>query len=64
MKKIISIIAAFLAMLFYCQAQNNFSGGKPFANRSLSNLTAPTSVNVDLLPGTNAYGKIKFQDKA
>ena len=60
MKKIISTIATLVAMLFYCKAQNGFQQEKPnhskhdFANESLSNLMAPTSVNVDLLPGANA----------
>ncbi len=61
MKKIISTIAALVALQFYCEAQYTFPEAKPgnpskhgFANKSLSNLIAPTSVNVSLLPGTNA----------
>ena len=61
MKKFISTIAALIAMLFYCEAQNTSSLAKPgktskhdFANRSLSNLIVPTSVNVNLLPETDA----------
>jgi hypothetical protein len=42
MKQVFSFIAAMLAMIMICHAQ---------ANRQLSNLTSPTAVNVDLLPG-------------
>jgi len=42
MKKIFSFITAMLAVMVVCHAQ---------ANKTLSNLTSPTAVNVNLLPG-------------
>jgi hypothetical protein len=42
MKKIFSFITAMLAVMAVCHAQ---------ANKTLSNLTSPTAVNVNLLPG-------------
>lgn len=70
MKKIISTIAALVALQFYCEAQNTFPEAKPgnpskhdFANKSLSNLVSPTSVNVNLLPGTNASKNLGSSSK-